>query len=53
MGLYEVQPRLSGRRIDFGCNPERVDELKVKALEVIKQFVTEGVTEAVLCDRIS
>ena len=38
--------------INFGCNPERVDELKVKALEVIKQFVTEGVTEAGISDRI-
>ena len=31
--------------INFGCNPERVDELKAKALEVVKHFVAEGVTE--------
>ncbi len=31
--------------INFGCNPSRVDELRLKALAVVEQFINYGISE--------
>ena len=41
---YKVYNHDSHLVINFGCNPERVQELKHKALDVLTHFVKEGVT---------